>query len=92
MTRLAALVLLPALAAQARPVTATQAKAIAEHDTGGVAISARRVHLNGATGGWEVDLHMPGEERGWRCVVDRDSHAIYSRTRIPNPELKRRKR
>ena len=93
MNRLAALALLPTLVAQARPVSsAAQAKAIAEHDTGGIAVSARRVHLNGATGGWEVDLHMPGEARGWRCVVDSDSHAVYSRTRIPNPEIKKRRK
>ena len=92
MTRLAALVLLPALAAQARPMTSTQAKAVAEHDTGGIAVSARRVHLNGATGGWEVDLHMPGEKRGWRCVVDSDTHGVYTKTRIPNPELPKKRR
>lgn len=85
-----ALLALPALVAQSGPVnSAAKAKAIAEHETGGIAASARRVHLNGATGGWEVDLHMPGEERGWRCVVDSDTHGVYSRTRIPNPQLKK---
>ena len=88
-----ALLLLPALTAQARPVNSpSQAKAIAEHDTGGIAVSARRIHLNGATGGWEVDLHLPGEKRGWRCVVDSDTHTVYTKTRIPNPEPPRRRR
>jgi len=83
---LAALLLLgPAV--QARPVgTAREARAIAEHETSGIAVSARRVHLNGATGGWEVDLRMPGESRGWRCVVDSDTHAVFTKTRIPNPD------
>ncbi|BDU71093.1 hypothetical protein [Mesoterricola silvestris] len=82
---LAALLLLGG-AAQARPVaTAREARAIAEHATSGIAVSARRVHLNGATGGWEVDLRMPGESRGWRCVVDSDSRTVFTRTRIPNP-------
>lgn len=79
--------LLLAAAVQARPVgSAREAKAIAEHDTSGIAVSARRVHLNGATGGWEVDLRMPGETRGWRCVVDSDTHTVHTKTRIPNPD------
>jgi len=90
---LAALLLLSP-AAQARPVgSAREARAIAEHETSGIAVSARRIHLNGATGGWEVDLRMPGETRGWRCVVDSDTRAVYTKTRIPNPEPpKNRKR
>jgi hypothetical protein len=75
-----------ALVALARPVnTPREAKAIAEHETGGIAVSARRIPLNGATGGWEVDLHMPGEKRGWRCIVDNDTHAVFTKTWIPNP-------
>ncbi len=74
-------------AALARPVgSAREARAIAEHETSGIAVSARRIHLNGATGGWEVDLRMPGETRGWRCVVDSDTRSVYTKTRIPNPE------
>jgi len=83
---LAALLLLGP-AALARPVgSAREARAIAEHETSGIAVSARRIHLNGATGGWEVDLRMPGETRGWRCVVDSDTRSVYTKTRIPNPE------
>lgn len=72
--------------------TAREAKAIAESHTGGMAVSVRRVRLNGATGGWEVDLHMPGEERGWRCIVDNDTHQVHTKTRIPNPPRPRARR
>jgi hypothetical protein len=85
------LLALPALVAQARPVaTAREARAIAEQDTGGIAVSARRVPLNGATGGWEVDLHVPGETQGWRCTVDCDTRMVFRKTRIPNPPRPRK--
>jgi len=71
--------------------TAREARAIAERDTGGIAVSARPVPLNGATGGWQVDVHMPGEERGWRCIVDNDTHRVFTKTRIPNPRLPKRR-
>lgn len=87
MKALLAALLLMGPAALARPVgSAREARAIAEHETSGIAVSARRIHLNGATGGWEVDLRMPGETRGWRCVVDSDTRSVYTKTRIPNPE------
>jgi hypothetical protein len=87
-----ALALLPTLAIQARPVaSAREARSIAEQDTGGIAVGARRVPLNGATGGWEVDLHMPGEARGWRCIVDCDTRMVFRRTRIPNPPPPRKR-
>ena len=70
--------------------TAKEAKAIAEQDTNGIAVSARLVHLNGASGGWEVDVHMPKEDRGWRCTVDCDTHQVYTKDRIPNPPHKGR--
>ena len=95
--QLALLFLLPTLMAapgtrvRSRPVrTASEAKAIAEKHTGGMAVSARIIPLNGATGGWEVDLHMPKEERGWRCIVDSDSHTVYAKTRIRNPPRPKR--
>ena len=65
--------------------TAKEAKEIAERETGGQAVSARRIPLNGASGGWEVDVHMPREDRGWRCVVDDDTHMVFTKTHIPNP-------
>ena len=70
--------------------TAKEAKAIAEQDTGGIAMSARRIPLNGASCGWEVDVHMPKDTRGWRCTVDCDSRSVYTKDRIPNPPLKGR--
>ena len=96
----ALLLLLPALLCplQARhrrvgPVSsAGEAKAIAERDVGGVAVGAHRIRLNGASGGWEVDLHMPREDRGWRCIVDCDTRMVRTRDRIPNPPLKKKRR
>jgi len=95
----AALVLMPALILSAGthksrkhtggPVkTAGEAKAIAERETGGRATSARRIPLNGASGGWEVDLRMPGEDRGWRCIIDSDTHMVHSKARIDQPGAK----
>jgi hypothetical protein len=65
-----------------------EAKAIAEQDTGGKATSARRIPLNGASGGWEVDVRMPREDRGWRCIIDADTHMIHSKIRIDQPGRK----
>ena len=65
--------------------TAKEAKAIAEQETGGKAVSARHIPLNGASGGWEVDVHMPNEDRGWRCVIDCDTRSVYTKTHIDNP-------
>ncbi len=62
-----------------------QAKAIAEQDTGGKAISARRIPLNGASGGWEVDVRMPREDKGWRCIIDADTRTVHTKTRIDQP-------
>ncbi|WP_005038344.1 PepSY domain-containing protein [Holophaga foetida] len=98
MKTLAALLVVPALilplqAGHRRggPVsTAREAKAIAEQETKGQAVSAQRIHLNGASGGWEVDVHMPQEDRGWRCIVDCDTHRVRTRDRIPNPAGKKK--
>jgi hypothetical protein len=65
--------------------TAGEAKAIAERETGGRAVSARRIPLNGASGGWEVDLRVPNEDRGWRCIIDSDTHMVHSKARIDQP-------
>ena len=104
MMRLAALLLVPSLVLVAGdsprkkvprrggPVhSAGEAKAIAEQDTGGSAVSARRIPLNGASGGWEVDVHMPREDRGWRCVIDSDTRMVHTKSRIPNPPPKSRR-
>ena len=69
--------------------SAKEAKAIAERETGGTSVSARRIYLNGASGGWEVDVHMPREDRGWRCIIDADTHMVHTKDRIPNPKASR---
>ncbi|MFN7957157.1 MAG: PepSY domain-containing protein [Holophagaceae bacterium] len=65
--------------------SAKEAKTIAERDTGGKAVSARRIPLNGASGGWEVEVHMPREDKGWRCIIDADTRMVHSKTRIDQP-------
>jgi hypothetical protein len=65
--------------------SAKEAKAIAEQETGGKATSARRVPLNGASGGWEVDVRMPKETKGWRCIIDSDTRMVATKTRIDQP-------
>ena len=65
--------------------SAKEAKAIAEQDTGGKAVTARRIPLNGASGGWEVDVRMPRENQGWRCVIDADTRMVHSKSRIDQP-------
>lgn len=62
-----------------------EAKAIAERETGGKAVTAKRIPLNGASGGWEVDVRMPNESQGYRCVIDADTHMVHTKTRIPQP-------
>ncbi len=71
--------------------SAKEAKEIAQVETGGIAVSARKTQLNGASCGWEVEVHMPKEDRGWRCMVDCDSRQVYTKDRIPNPPLKGRR-
>src|SRR5664279_525020 len=68
--------------------SANQAKAIAEQETGGKAISARRIPLNGASGGWEVDVRMPKEAKGWRCIIDSGTRMVATKTRIDQPGAK----
>lgn len=92
--------LLPAFAAAPRKPRAPtvrvvrntkEAKQIAEVETGGIAVSARKTRLNAATCGWEVDVYMPKEDRGWRCIVDCDTRQVRTKDRIPNPPWKRKK-
>lgn len=92
----AALALVPALTLSAAPAksrkpatgvvkNAAEAKAIAERETGGKALSARRIPLNGASGGWEVDVRMAQDDKGWRCIIDSDTRMVHSKTRIDQP-------
>lgn len=93
-SRLAALLLVPRLVCPAaekhRPSTtvhtASEAKAIAERETARRAVSARQIPLNGASGGWEAEVHMPKEDCGWRCIIDAATHMVYTKDRIPNPK------
>jgi len=78
----------PRVRLQGTVKNAKDAKTISERETGGIAVSARQVPLNGASGGWEVDVHMPKEDRGWRCTVDSDTRQVHTKDRIPNPPLK----
>jgi hypothetical protein len=82
----------PRVKIQGAVKSAKEAKAIAELETGGIAVSARKIPLNGATGGWEVDVHMPKEDRGWRCTVDSDTRQVHTKDRIPNPPAKSSRR
>ena len=92
--RAAILLILPALALSAGGrrhhggplVNEKEAKSIAARDTGGTAVSAHEIPLNAASGGWEVDVRMPNERQGWRCVIDDDTRAVRTKTRIPNPD------
>lgn len=91
--RAAILLLIPVLALSAGGrkhrggplVSEKDAKAIAARDTGGQPVSAHEIPLNAASGGWEVDVHMPNEPRGWRCVIDDDTRMVRTKERIPNP-------
>ena len=80
----------PKTRASGRVRSSKEAKAIAEQDTGGKATSARRIPLNGASGGWEVDVRMPHEDKGWRCTIDADTRMVYSKSRINQPGHKGR--
>ena len=68
--------------------SAKEAKAIAERETGGKVTSARRIPLNGASGGWKVEVRMPREAKGWRCIIDADTRMVHSKTRIDQPSGK----
>ena len=78
----------PKMRASGRVKSSKEAKAIAEQDTGGKATGARRIPLNGASGGWEVDVRMPHEDKGWRCFIDADTRMVHSKTRIDQPGAK----
>lgn len=70
--------------------TVKDARDIAERETGGYATEVKRIHLNGASGGWEVHIHMPNEDKGWKCIIDSDTRMVYTKDRIPNPSKKRK--
>ena len=39
-------------------------------------------------GGWEVLVHMPGKEQGWRVVINWDDGKVLGKEAIPNPPSK----
>jgi len=66
-------------------MTQDDAMAVAEAETGGEALSAHRIDLNAATGGYEVMVRMPEKERGYRVVIDVDTRRVRDTYAIPNP-------
>ena len=63
------------------------ARQLVEAATGGKCVSFRRMRINGSTrDGFEIEVHMPGKDKGWRCEVDMDNPPkIYRKKEIPNP-------
>ena len=64
------------------------AKRIAELATGGEAVRAQKVPHNGSIHAWEVLVHMPGKEQGWRVVINWDDGKVLGKEAIPNPPSK----
>lgn len=69
------------------------AKGVAEAETGGEAVTVRRVAMNGTAspdglGGIEVLVHMPNAKTGWRCLIDSNNMKLRSKEPIPNPPSK----
>jgi len=74
-----------------------QAMDLAEAETGGEAVHARRVELGGThtrgglPGGMEVLVRMPEADRGWRCLIDLEVMKLRRKVAIPNPPRPRRR-
>lgn len=69
------------------------AMGVAEVETLGEAVSARRVAMNGTAsfdgfGGVEVLVHMPKQEKGWRVFVEICGMKLRRKEPIPNPPSK----
>lgn len=73
-------------------MTLEDAEILAEGETGGWATRSRRIDLNGASGGFEVWIHMPEQEKGWRIIIDQDTRRIRDKYPIPNPPKPDRRR
>jgi hypothetical protein len=70
-----------------------EAMGVAEAETGGEAVTARRVAMNGTAapdglGGIEVLVHMPNAKQGWRCLIDSNNMKLRSKERTHNPPSK----
>lgn len=59
-----------------------KAKGIAAVEVGGEAVAARRIDLNGATGGWEVLVKVEGKEVQWKVVIDRDTWTVRRKDKV----------
>jgi len=79
------------LASQTPCHTRQDALHVAAVETHGEAVSARRIELNAATGGWEVLVHMEHEDYGWKVIIDRDNGKVRKKTKCTNPPSHRSK-
>jgi hypothetical protein len=68
--------------------TSDHAKALAEVETRGEAVTALPVEHDGVPG-WIVDVHMPGKDKGWRVLIDRELAKVRWKDAIDNPPSKR---
>jgi len=69
--------------------TAEDARALAESETLGEAVTTRRIIQTDGTKGWEVLVHMPGLAKGWRVIIDRDLAKVRWKEAIWNPPSRR---
>ena len=65
-------------------MTMEDAMAVAEGATGGGAVSARRIDLNAASGGYEVLVRRTRDGRDYRVVIDIDTRRVRNTYAIPN--------
>jgi len=72
--------------------SAAEAKAVAESETMGEAVSAHRDqhHHRAGFAPWVVRVHMPGQDQGWRCIIAWDTGKLLEKKAIPNPPSKLR--
>jgi hypothetical protein len=63
---------------------AKKAKEIAAVEVGGEATAARRIDLNGATGGWEVYVKVQNQNYGWKVIIDRDTWTVREKRKVDN--------
>jgi hypothetical protein len=70
-----------------------EAMGAAEAETGGEAVTARRVAMTGTASpegldGIEVLVHMPDAKQGWRCLIGSTNMRLRSKERILNPKVR----
>jgi len=70
--------------------SAAEAKSVAESETMGEAVTARRDphHHRAGFAPWVVLVHMPGQDQGWRCIIAWDNGKLLKKEAIPNPPSK----